>query len=232
MSAFEPYPAAAAANESIVAPRPPGEAVLASRWRRFWALCVDTLILAGVAAAVGFTIGLLAGDAFSDEDSTRLNLAFSGLWLLLVALYYPWTMSRSGERNGQTLGKQMLNVRVVTTEGVPVTAGRALRRELLGVATLNLLTFGLYALIDCPWALFDGRRQALHDKIGSTYVLVADARIDGGQPPLTPPPSSVPPPSVPPPAPAAPPPAQAPVHDWQPPTAGDGNDAARRAFGA
>src|SRR3954469_25022030 len=57
------------------------------------------------------------------------------LWLLIVFLcgsaYYAGTMTRAGERNGQTLGKQTLGIRVVRNDGRPITPGTVALREVL-----------------------------------------------------------------------------------------------------
>lgn len=225
MSAYEPYPQGAAASEvAATAPdsdatAPDFDATLASIWRRLWASLIDWSIL-----IVIIVIGALIVASLTRDESTGsvLSVVFG---LLVAALYAPLLLSRTGERNGQTLGKQLLRVRVVTREGGPVSFGRGCRREILGVLIPDTVTFRLYSLVDSPWALVDGRRQALHDKIGATYVVRAD-RPPAGPLPVFALPSVQPPPPPPPPA---PPPA--PRHDWQPPASADRFDEARRAFG-
>jgi uncharacterized RDD family membrane protein YckC len=46
------------------------------------------------------------------------------LYLGSIALYAPLTMARQGPRNGQTLGKQWLNLRVIHLSGQDMTIGR------------------------------------------------------------------------------------------------------------
>jgi len=167
MSGYEPFPADARADR----PEPAVDPRLASRWRRFWALLVDTLaVMLG-----GFVASVAAAAATDDEDV--IGAVFLLVWLALVLLYYPLLMRRRGRRNGQTLGKQLLGVRVVTREGTPVTFGRSFRRDVLGTTVLSFLSSGLYTLADYPVGLFTDRRQTLHDRIGATFVFRADVAV-------------------------------------------------------
>lgn len=215
MSAYEPFPLSDASNALVR-----DVERLASRGRRFVALLLDGLLLFAV-VIVAFLVALAAG---MDDESDDFALLGYGVYALLLLFYYPLTLSRAGAHNGQTFGKQLMKVRVVTVEGEPVTFWRAARRDVLGTTVLGFLTFGLYSLIDCPWALPDARRQALHDKIASTYVYKAAVARDES---WTEPPSS--------PFTSQPPAAQAPQHTWQPPVTAPkpppDNDDMNRVFG-
>ena len=87
-------------------------------------------------------------------------------------------MGRSGERNGQTLGKQVLNIRVFREDGQPVSIGFALLRDFvvrfLLFGFIGIFLIGLPGLVDLLWPLWDERNQTLHDKIVSSYVIKAD----------------------------------------------------------
>jgi uncharacterized RDD family membrane protein YckC len=74
---------------------------------------------------------------------------------------------------GQTPGKYLLGVRIVTPEGNRLKLGRAVLRY-LGYY-LSALPFGLGFL----WILFDDERRAWHDRLAGTCVIyVWDARPD------------------------------------------------------
>lgn len=138
---------------------------LASRTARAGASFVDGVIVMGglVPAGVLYAAGSVIAAVIA--------------WLVAVSCYAPLTMARTGRANGQTLGKQLLGVRVVKQDGSRMTAGTAFKRELVGKALLTNVTLGLYWLMDCLWVLFDDRKQALHDKVGGTYVLCARADL-------------------------------------------------------
>lgn len=84
---------------------------------------------------------------------------------------------RQGERNGQTIGKQVCNIRVVKEDGSPMSMGDGVVREFLvkglAIGIANMITFGIVGLLDILWPLWDDKNQALHDKMLSQYVVQA-----------------------------------------------------------
>jgi pSer/pThr/pTyr-binding forkhead associated (FHA) protein/uncharacterized RDD family membrane protein YckC len=108
-----------------------------------------------------------------------------GLICLLLAvtvigpiLYMTLTMARKGEANGQTLGKQLFDIAVIRDDRLPFTFKFALLREfvvkvLLFGVVIFAFTLGLGWLLDNLWPLWDDEKQALHDKVVSTHVIVA-----------------------------------------------------------
>jgi len=67
---------------------------------------------------------------------------------------------------GRTPGKMLLNLQVVTTDGAPIGFGIAFLRS-VGYIVSGLI-FGLGYI----WAAFDRRKQAWHDKIAGTVVII------------------------------------------------------------
>jgi uncharacterized RDD family membrane protein YckC len=168
-------------------------AALGSRVTRAAALVLDGIVI--VLPAV--VLGVVAGGS-----STAIAIA----WFFVTVFYAPLLMARKGAHNGQTLAKQWLSLRVVTTAGVPVTLGVGFKRHLLGQSLLSAITLGIYPLFDYAWVLWDANKQTLHDKIASTYVFTASSdptlarqlnrpTIPIGSP--APPPPPPPPPSAP-----------------------------------
>lgn len=79
--------------------------------------------------------------------------------LLLIYHIVFWSLKQT------TLGGIVCQIRLVRTDGTPLTFADALIRGLSGV--VSLLVFGLGGL----WILRDPERQAWHDKIAGTYVV-------------------------------------------------------------
>ncbi len=79
--------------------------------------------------------------------------------LLLVYMIVFWTVKQT------TLGGILCQLRVVRTDGTPLTFADALVRGLAGV--VSLLVFAIGAL----WILREPERQAWHDKIAGMYVV-------------------------------------------------------------
>jgi uncharacterized RDD family membrane protein YckC len=85
-------------------------------------------------------------------------------------------MARQGEKNGMTLGKQVVGQRVVKEDGTPVDIGFALLREFVVRFLLIGVVGGLFffpGILDLLWPLWDERNQTLHDKIVKSYVVDA-----------------------------------------------------------
>ena len=90
-----------------------------------------------------------------------LNELAQVLSLLLDAGYcvYFWT------NDGATPGKSLMGIRVIAVDGSTVSIGAAIVRY-LGYF-LSAIPFGLGYL----WVIFDGDKQAWHDKLARTYVV-------------------------------------------------------------
>jgi uncharacterized RDD family membrane protein YckC len=159
-------------TEPAAPPAAPGEA---SYGHRVAATLID-LVLSSIAffgVFLGFAVaaGLIGTSDEFDDDYGIPGAAIVG-WLL--AIFLPIVlMLRPGRANGQTLGKELLGIRVVRLDGQRVRLGTALMRELLGKTILGIT--GLWTIVDNLWPLADARNQALHDKLASTVVLDATA---------------------------------------------------------
>jgi uncharacterized RDD family membrane protein YckC len=136
-------------------------AVLGSRGLRFAAAIIDT-------AMIIVPVLLLA-------TMTQSYVVGGVLYVLALLLYAPLLLARSGEDNGQTVGKETLGLRVVSLDRSAggVTLKQACLRELVGRSLLNVCTLGLYGFFDAAWCLFDPNKQTLHDKIAGTIVVTS-----------------------------------------------------------
>jgi uncharacterized RDD family membrane protein YckC len=148
-------------------------------WQRVAAYLIDTVAAVALGAAATFAVVLariLAGA--SEPDAVRWGLIAFGTGYVN---YAPLLMRRQGVRNGQTLGKQALRIRVTRLDGSEIAWGRALAREVVGKGALGFVP--LLPLIDVLLPLFDRRSQALHDKLARTLVLHAQPVIEHGNRP-------------------------------------------------
>ena len=114
-------------------------------------------------------LAALVGGFMAAGGSSSSAIGGSFLLVMLVSgwLYYIWPTAK----NGQTLGKKMLGIKVVDANGAPPGWGKAFRRYVLGFGLENLLMYVFIGLIGWLWPLWDANKQAWHDKIGSTYVV-------------------------------------------------------------
>ena len=84
------------------------------------------------------------------------------VWFWLTIMYMA--------RNGQSIGKKLVGIKVVRTDGSPASLGRLiwLRNVVNGLISI----VPLYGFVDALF-IFGESRQCLHDKIADTVVLKA-----------------------------------------------------------
>ena len=160
-------------------PRPPAVfagVALAGWWSRVGATLLDILVVWAAIAILVAPGGIILG-----VGPTALGivlLSVGGLAAFLLGLLYsPYLMQRAGPRNGQTLGKQWVGIRVVRDTGEPFGWAWAFLRELVIKGLLFWSVGGFFAyiptLLDCLWPLWDDQNRALHDMVASTHVVRA-----------------------------------------------------------
>ena len=93
--------------------------------------------------------------------STLLVFLLASFNILLLSSYFVFSWNWIGA----TLGDLVFGLRVVNKEGERVSFWRSILRLIGGYISAVLFFLGFI------WALFDGRRQGWHDKIGATFVL-------------------------------------------------------------
>jgi uncharacterized RDD family membrane protein YckC len=131
------------------------------------AFVVDLLLIT-LGASLFTAIARLILDFFhlSNLGNERSLLILGGSHLVLGVVYFTtfWVLA------GQTPGMGVTGLRVVRTDGSPVTVGSAILRFLCYFVS-GILFLGFV------WVLFDKKRQGWHDKIARTYVIYSwDAR--------------------------------------------------------
>jgi uncharacterized RDD family membrane protein YckC len=151
---------------------------LASRWARLGAVTLD-----GILAFICFTpayvtnFTMLAQQARGNPLAIWINLAKTGSWFYvgvlgaLVVLAIDITLLA---RNGQTIGKKLLGIKVVRVDGSPVSLFRVffLRYVCNTFLTLIPLFGSLYSLVD-SLMIFSESRRTVHDRIADTIVIKA-----------------------------------------------------------
>jgi uncharacterized RDD family membrane protein YckC len=131
--------------------------------RRLVAYLIDVILLSVIGGCLGFGAGVvsavLAGGR--QDAGTSVTLLAQCLGVLIGAAYFVvfWATT------GQTPGKMALGIKVISTDGSPVSWGKALLRY------LGYIISGLVLSIGFIWAAFDAKRQGWHDKIAGTYVV-------------------------------------------------------------
>jgi uncharacterized RDD family membrane protein YckC len=139
---------------------------LSGWWSRVGAYLLDA-IFTSIVSWVG--VGLIYGGS----EVLGVILVLAGI--VVAFLYFPLTMMREGENNGQSFGKQILGIRVIRDSGESISFGWALLRQFVVIYLLFSVVggflFGIPWLIDVLWPLWDSQNRALHDMIVSSHVV-------------------------------------------------------------
>jgi uncharacterized RDD family membrane protein YckC len=149
---------------------PAAKLVLADRGTRLGASILDSFVAAAMIAGPAVVFGI-AGAAASTSGSSSSSIAALGLVLSLVgAIAWVWLTIRFLIKNGQSIAKKLLGIKVVRVDGSRASISRIfwLRNILNGFISI----VPLYGLLDSLF-IFGESRQCLHDKIADTIVINA-----------------------------------------------------------
>lgn len=132
---------------------------------RLVAFIIDSIIIGLGALIIRVPLGIISlfvTDAFWNQailfNFTGLNIL---LYLLSVLYFVFLTYS-----TGSTLGKKVMNIRVVSVTEEELSLWQVMYRETVGRYLSTVITFLGYLLI-----LIDKKKQALHDKLADTQVI-------------------------------------------------------------
>lgn len=132
---------------------------LATIGKRFLAVLLDGLII-NLPIYIGWIFIAMALSGANEENPL---IAFAFLPLMFAQFFYEGAMMAA--KNGVTLGKMALKVRVVRPDGSPISTSQA-----WGRAAMKLI-FGCISIFDYLPALFTKDRTTLHDMVAGTRVI-------------------------------------------------------------
>lgn len=130
-------------------------------WRRLLAAQIDFFgccLVFGV--ALGFVKGLFSLSELPDFLRTPV---------LLPIILFLYAVLAESSRDGATLGKRLLHLKVQGCDGARLSFARSAARQLLRLATFFVLPFALL------WISLSSTKQGLHDLIVRTRVVRFDA---------------------------------------------------------
>jgi uncharacterized RDD family membrane protein YckC len=142
-----------------------GAGAKADAGNRFLAYLIDGLIMGGIMFVYFIALAIVGGILFNISEGLGAIVFLLGYFaaLVLFIYYYIWCNKR---HNGQTIGKKMMNIRVVTLSGAPITTTQFVLRNTVGYWISGVILYIGFLMI-----LFDTEKQGLHDKIFSTNVV-------------------------------------------------------------
>ena len=124
---------------------------LADIGTRAIAAIIDGIIL-GIVTTALYGMGGMGGSSLS----------------LLIQVGYQWYFWTRND--GQTPGKSVMGIKVIKTDGTPISDGDAI------VRAIGYWVSGVVLLLGFIWAIFDEENQTWHDKLASTYVVIAQSK--------------------------------------------------------
>jgi uncharacterized RDD family membrane protein YckC len=138
--------------------------------RRLLAIMVDFLVLMIPLMLLMFAIALPSGIFFKEmgkSDPSPAFLAFQGLLTLGYmgfGIAYEGVMLSNG---GQTVGKKLLKIKVVTPDGNDITSGQAWTRSVVRQVLGAVPCLGLVDYL----VVFGDQRTCIHDQAARTRVV-------------------------------------------------------------
>jgi uncharacterized RDD family membrane protein YckC len=137
--------------------------VLAERLTRLGAVLIDIVI-----ALIAYTPLFIWWYQRTQGSSAALFGMIGGIFVLALLVYNLMLLYR----DGQTIGKKLLNVRIVRTDGSRAGLARILFVRILPVTLLGMIPFlGFFISLTDPLLIFRDSRQCLHDQIADTVVV-------------------------------------------------------------
>lgn len=151
--------------------------IYASFGRRLAAYLLDNIIIAVSSMIISIVlifilaivIILVSGNSSRANISNVVDVLMFIVPMIIAILFtYPYWIYLTG-KNGQTIGKKLLHIKVIRLDGVErVGYLKAFLRDVIGKG-LSLWALGFGFL----WMLWDGKKQTWADKIAETIVIKA-----------------------------------------------------------
>ena len=147
--------------------------VAAERGTRLAAALLDGLVM-GAMIYAPFFIGAVIGGISAGSNPVPFAMTpamAAGLGVSTIGFaIWCWLTIMFVRRNGQSIAKKALNIKVVHTDGSPITLARLFFLRNVVNGALSIIPF--YGFIDLLF-IFGEQRQCLHDKIADTIVVKA-----------------------------------------------------------
>ena len=140
----------------------PDELRVAGFWIRFGAFFIDNILLQVISSSINLSLGV---PLFGTEPNEAPDFAMIAVGTLLgfaiAVTYETWMVGKFGA----TLGKMALGLRVVQSDGSPLTYMRAFGRYWAKILS------GIACYIGYIMVAFDDQKRGLHDRICETRVI-------------------------------------------------------------
>ncbi len=149
-----------------------GKADLASPWSRLGARIIDGFVLLIPNIIVAFILGAGVYGLAGGGDVSFAAQFGAGVLSTVIGLVYEFYFLT---KDGATIGKKALNIKVVQEDGSPLNQDVTIRRLILpalnAIPVVGTIIYGIVGLATAIMIFVDDRRQVPHDKIAKTLVV-------------------------------------------------------------
>ena len=146
------------------------ESELASRWMRFWGVCIDGIVSIAILGPIMYFSGYWSR-AMADDVSMTEVILYALLGLALYFIVNGYLLSKKG----QTVGKLLVGTKIVsveTDEIIPLWKVFILRYLPMGVAS-QIPVIGPFFALANGLLIFRKDKRCIHDLIAGTKVIKA-----------------------------------------------------------
>lgn len=171
MNASNPYAPPRSAVQDITDPTALPEP--ADRGTRLVAHILDAIIVAGMVYVPLLMAGAIAGTAGGVRDEVLDGVVVGSILggvALVGFVVWCWLTVQYVARNGQSIAKKLLGIKVVRSDGSRASIARIF--WLRNVVNTLLSVVPLYGVVDALF-IFGEPRQCVHDKLADTIVVKA-----------------------------------------------------------
>jgi uncharacterized RDD family membrane protein YckC len=151
---------------------------LSGWWKRAGAFILDGIFLFFLYALTLVVLGLLLLSTNNGALIALFILLMIVFYFVIAICYYGFSMARPGAANGQSFGKQILGIAVYREDQQEVTFWYAVYRQIIIIGIViqiaSAFTAGIAYFLNYLWPLWDDKRQAFHDKMAGSRVIVSD----------------------------------------------------------
>ncbi len=178
MTDTNPYAPPQSTPIDAAEPPPAGPLALAGLSRRFGAALIDVLVFA-VPYMLSVTVWVAVLGAHDFQGMRRLGpdkllLFDAGNSLSCVFIYVVlngWLLLR----NGQTIGKYLVGIRIAKPDGRKPSMVDLVLKRFAALLASQFIPGGRLALIIDPLLIFRANRRCLHDEIADTIVVLVQS---------------------------------------------------------
>jgi uncharacterized RDD family membrane protein YckC len=140
--------------------------------RRFVAYLIDGIVLWIIQLILLFCTGFVI--AAASETNEDISTGFSLINCLVLLIWVGYFVG-FWATTGQTPGKMVMGIKVISIDGQPLSWGKAILRYIGYIISSLILSLGFI------WVAFDAKRQGWHDKIAGTYVVRKETHFSGAE---------------------------------------------------